>query len=114
MRQSLSRFFRTGGLAAGSKRAMFFGTSTVAATWFMYKQTQQMPFFGKSTFALCAPAHYKVPSQAKIDAARKDLMDFIGSRRNIAPLMVRLSWHDAGTYDEKSNTGGPRGCMRFA
>jgi catalase (peroxidase I) len=41
-------------------------------------------------------------------------MEFISKRRNMAPLMVRLSWHDAGTYEQKSNTGGPRACMRFA
>jgi len=92
------------------------GTSTVAATWFMYQQSQrsEMPFFKASTLSACAPSHYKIPSQDKIDSCRKDLMEFIGSRRNIAPLMVRLSWHDAGTYDQKSNTGGPRACMRFA
>jgi len=28
--------------------------------------------------------------------------------------MIRLSWHDAGTYNAKKNDGGPRGCMRFA
>jgi len=31
----------------------------------------------------------------------------------MAPLLIRLSWHDAGTFDQKSNTGGPRACMRF-
>lgn len=40
-------------------------------------------------------------------------MAFISGAKNIAPLMVRLSWHDAGTYEESSNTGGPRACMRY-
>ena len=40
-------------------------------------------------------------------------MSFMKARRNMCPLMVRLSWHDAGTYDAASNTGGPRACMRF-
>lgn len=40
-------------------------------------------------------------------------MEFIDDNLNMAPLMVRLSWHDAGTYDAKDNTGGPRACMRF-
>lgn len=40
-------------------------------------------------------------------------MEFMGKRRNMAPLMVRLSWHDSGTYDAKTCSGGPRGCMRF-
>ena len=30
----------------------------------------------------------------------------------MAPLLVRLSWHDAGTYDQSQNDGGPRACMR--
>ena len=66
MRQSLSRFLRTSKLAAGSKRAMIMGTSTLAATWFMYQQSQryEMPFFKASTFATCAPSHYNIPSQA--------------------------------------------------
>ena len=32
----------------------------------------------------------------------------------MAPLFVRLSWHDAGTFDAKKNNGGPRSCMRAA
>ena len=29
-------------------------------------------------------------------------------------FQVRLSWHDAGTYDAATNTGGPTAAMRFA
>ena len=35
------------------------------------------------------------------------------SKHNCGPLFVRLAWHDAGTYDSKTNTGGPRAAMRF-
>ncbi|KAM1242816.1 hypothetical protein ACFX2G_035127 [Malus domestica] len=32
--------------------------------------------------------------------------------RSCAPIMLRLSWHDAGTYDAKMKTGGPNGLIR--
>ena len=40
-------------------------------------------------------------------------MEFIEDEKYLAPLFIRLSWHDAGTFDVKTGTGGPRGCMRF-
>ena len=30
------------------------------------------------------------------------------------PVILRFAWHDAGTYDKKSKTGGPRASIRFA
>lgn len=30
------------------------------------------------------------------------------------PIMVRLAWHDSGTYCAASKTGGPNGHIRFA
>ncbi|KAL9238393.1 hypothetical protein vseg_012821 [Gypsophila vaccaria] len=47
----------------------------------------------------------------QIDKARRDLRAFIASQ-NCAPLMLRLAWHDAGTYDAKTKTGGPNGSIR--
>ncbi|GMN48720.1 hypothetical protein TIFTF001_017888 [Ficus carica] len=47
----------------------------------------------------------------QIDKARRDLRALISSR-NCAPLMLRLAWHDAGTYDAKLKTGGPNGSIR--
>jgi L-ascorbate peroxidase len=29
------------------------------------------------------------------------------------PIFVRLAWHDAGTYDKTTKTGGPNGSIRF-
>lgn len=48
---------------------------------------------------------------ASIDKARRDLRAFI-AEKNCAPLMLRLAWHDAGTYDVQTNTGGPNGSIR--
>ncbi|MED6211907.1 L-ascorbate peroxidase 3 [Stylosanthes scabra] len=47
----------------------------------------------------------------QIEKARRELRALISSR-NCAPLMLRLAWHDAGTYDAKTRTGGPNGSIR--
>ncbi|XP_062102684.1 L-ascorbate peroxidase 3-like [Humulus lupulus] len=48
----------------------------------------------------------------EIEKARRDLRALISSN-NCAPIMLRLAWHDAGTYDAKSKTGGPNGSIRL-
>lgn len=30
------------------------------------------------------------------------------------PIILRLAWHDAGTYDKDTRTGGPNGSVRFS
>lgn len=94
---------------ASAPRAIVMGTAV--ATFVMYNK----PSFNflKSEQAQCASLVYATPSQADTDACREELMSFMKARRNMCPIMVRLSWHDAGTYDAKSNTGGPRAAMRF-
>ncbi|KAG8373632.1 hypothetical protein BUALT_Bualt11G0044500 [Buddleja alternifolia] len=47
----------------------------------------------------------------EIERARRDLRALI-SAKNCAPIMLRLAWHDAGTYDAKTKTGGPNGSIR--
>ncbi|XP_019182712.1 PREDICTED: probable L-ascorbate peroxidase 3 [Ipomoea nil] len=47
----------------------------------------------------------------EIELTRGDLRSVISSM-NIAPLMLRLAWHDAGTYDAFTKTGGPNGSIR--
>ncbi|XP_021775503.1 L-ascorbate peroxidase 3-like [Chenopodium quinoa] len=47
----------------------------------------------------------------EVDKARRDLRALI-SARNCAPIMLRLAWHDAGTYCAKTKTGGPNGSIR--
>ncbi|XP_022135825.1 L-ascorbate peroxidase 3 [Momordica charantia] len=47
----------------------------------------------------------------EIDRARRDLRALIANR-NCAPIMLRLAWHDAGTYDASTKTGGPNGSIR--
>ncbi|KAK8518686.1 hypothetical protein V6N13_018035 [Hibiscus sabdariffa] len=47
----------------------------------------------------------------EIDKARRHLRALI-ALKNCAPIMLRLAWHDAGTYDASSKTGGPNGSIR--
>ncbi|KAL2520368.1 L-ascorbate peroxidase 3 [Forsythia ovata] len=47
----------------------------------------------------------------EIGRTRRDLRALIYSK-NCAPIMLRLAWHDAGTYDAKTKTGGPNGSIR--
>ncbi|KAG4163225.1 hypothetical protein ERO13_D01G158600v2 [Gossypium hirsutum] len=47
----------------------------------------------------------------EIEKARRDLRALIAFN-NCAPIMLRLAWHDAGTYDVSTKTGGPNGSIR--
>ncbi|XP_077219538.1 ascorbate peroxidase 3 [Tasmannia lanceolata] len=46
-----------------------------------------------------------------IEKCRRDLRALIANK-NCAPIMLRLAWHDAGTYDVNTKTGGPNGSIR--
>jgi L-ascorbate peroxidase len=47
-----------------------------------------------------------------IERARRKLRGLI-AEKNCAPIILRLAWHGAGTYDVESGTGGPLGTIRF-
>ncbi|KAL3530637.1 hypothetical protein ACH5RR_009959 [Cinchona calisaya] len=47
-----------------------------------------------------------------LDKAKRKLRGLI-AEKNCAPLMLRLAFHSAGTFDKRSKTGGPFGTMRF-
>ncbi|KAF2300469.1 hypothetical protein GH714_013699 [Hevea brasiliensis] len=51
--------------------------------------------------------------QKAIDKAKRKLRGFI-AEKGCAPLMLRIAWHSAGTYDANTKTGGPFGTMRHA
>jgi L-ascorbate peroxidase len=48
-----------------------------------------------------------------VEKARRKLRGLI-AEKNIAPIILRLAWHGAGTYDYKTKTGGPKGTIRNA
>jgi len=43
---------------------------------------------------------------------RKDVRELVEEKR-CGAIVVRLSWHDAGTFCKRDGSGGPRACMRF-
>eukprot|EP00483_Globobulimina_turgida_P009747 UN09766 len=43
---------------------------------------------------------------------RAELQSLI-NEKGCAAILVRLAWHDAGTFCAKTNTGGPRAAQRF-
>ncbi|XP_031494617.1 probable L-ascorbate peroxidase 4, peroxisomal [Nymphaea colorata] len=47
----------------------------------------------------------------EVDKARRLLRALI-AQKGCAPIMLRLAWHDAGTYDATMKTGGPNGSIR--
>ncbi|CAN6680487.1 unnamed protein product [Malus baccata var. baccata] len=47
----------------------------------------------------------------EVEKARRDLRALI-AYRNCAPIMLRLAWHDAGTYNAETKTGGATGSIR--
>ncbi|KAJ3319032.1 heme peroxidase [Boothiomyces sp. JEL0866] len=58
-------------------------------------------------------ANYKnTLNNAEWDQIKAEIQAVVG--QGFGPLLLRLSWHDAGTYDAASNTGGPHATMRFS
>ncbi|KAL0409872.1 UNVERIFIED_CONTAM: L-ascorbate peroxidase 2, cytosolic [Sesamum latifolium] len=49
--------------------------------------------------------------QEAVEKCKKKLRGFIAEKQ-CAPIVLRLAWHSAGTYDWKTKTGGPFGTIR--
>ncbi|KAL7095756.1 hypothetical protein ACP275_10G043300 [Erythranthe tilingii] len=49
--------------------------------------------------------------QAAVEKCKRKLRGLIAEKK-CAPIVLRLAWHSAGTYDWKSKTGGPFGTIR--
>lgn len=50
--------------------------------------------------------------KTEIESVKNALTTLI-EEKNCGPILIRLSWHDAGTYNAKDRSGGARGVMRF-
>lgn len=50
--------------------------------------------------------------QKAVEKAKRKLRGLI-AEKSCAPLMLRLAWHSAGTFDVKTKTGGPFGTMKL-
>lgn len=49
---------------------------------------------------------------ADYKGAFNDLLNLV-KEKNCGPILIRFSWHDAGTYCQKTKTGGPGATIRF-
>lgn len=49
--------------------------------------------------------------QKAVEKCKRKLRAVI-AEKNCAPIMLRIAWHSAGTYDVKTKTGGPFGTMK--
>lgn len=52
-----------------------------------------------------------MPSKAEVQA--RGLLIDLYRAKPCMPIMVRLAWHDAGTFSAKDNTGGANASIRF-
>lgn len=56
------------------------------------------------------------PRVQELKACKEELKEFI-ENRNCHPILVRLAWHDSGTYDQRMKDfpqrGGANGAIRF-
>ncbi|KAG9453309.1 hypothetical protein H6P81_006213 [Aristolochia fimbriata] len=48
-----------------------------------------------------------------VEKAKRKLRGLI-AEKNCAPIILRLAWHAAGTFDVKTKTGGPFGTIRYS
>ncbi|KAL3931071.1 MAG: hypothetical protein SGBAC_011476 [Bacillariaceae sp.] len=62
-----------------------------------------------SSFALFAAAS---TADTDLPAVRSALAKLV-QEKNCGPILIRLAWHDAGTYSKEDDSGGPRGVMRL-
>ncbi|KAJ3319031.1 heme peroxidase [Boothiomyces sp. JEL0866] len=51
-------------------------------------------------------------SNSEWDKIKSEIQPLI--TQGYGPILVRLAWHDAGTYNATSNNGGPHATMRFS
>eukprot|EP00467_Chlorarachnion_reptans_P019345 CAMPEP_0114516858 /NCGR_PEP_ID=MMETSP0109-20121206/17567_1 /TAXON_ID=29199 /ORGANISM="Chlorarachnion reptans, Strain CCCM449" /LENGTH=358 /DNA_ID=CAMNT_0001697305 /DNA_START=76 /DNA_END=1152 /DNA_ORIENTATION=- len=67
---------------------------------------------GLSMFSSVSAQTQKTDLKLDWTGLKSDLASMI-KEKQCGPIMIRLSWHDAGTYCKADNSGGARGAQRF-
>ena len=65
-----------------------------------------------STFEFWIRLTSPTENMANFAALKDDVLALL-AEKPCGPILIRLSWHDAGTFCSQTNTGGPRGAQRF-
>jgi catalase (peroxidase I) len=104
-------------------RTVFTAGALAATGGITFMNKERMPKYLNVSFMNLKPAECEsdkisaslTKSVQRNDVAfcREDLAALV-REKNCGPILIRLSWHDAGTFEAASGTGGPRACMRFA
>ena len=98
---------------------MFFGRSRLTAQWSRaaLKWTSAGAFVGGTAIAMGGGAMVfckDAPPPFDVKKLREDIEKALGTDYANGPLVVRLAWHEAGTWDKNLKDGSPNSAsMRF-
>jgi L-ascorbate peroxidase len=79
-------------------------------------------FVAPTAFRARAPKAFRASSSLSVSKddllGARSMIDSIVLEKNCGPILVRLAWHDSGTYDDSVNeewprAGGANGSIRF-
>ncbi|KAH0454906.1 hypothetical protein IEQ34_016830 [Dendrobium chrysotoxum] len=83
------------------------------SAWLVFASSSFWSSIGTATGIAMGKSYPTVSEEylKAVEKSRRKLRGFI-AEKNCAPLILRLAWHSAGTYDVNTKTGGPFGTIR--